>query len=132
MSDTGCYDPISHPWMYPDRRPMVVKSTDYAATHGRAVNIGRDRHNPEQHFGNPFSHSSRSLATVIVKTRKEAIENFRKWILGEDFLDVEPVRRAWVLLHLPELRNRDLACPGNCAPNPCHGDVLLELANKEA
>jgi hypothetical protein len=28
---------------------------------------------------------------------------------------------------LPELRGRDLACW--CAPKPCHGEVLLRLAN---
>jgi hypothetical protein len=28
---------------------------------------------------------------------------------------------------LPELRRKDLACW--CAPLPCHGEVLLELAN---
>jgi hypothetical protein len=28
---------------------------------------------------------------------------------------------------LPELRGKDLACW--CAPEPCHGDVLLRLAN---
>jgi hypothetical protein len=33
-----------------------------------------------------------------------------------------------VLTALPELRGRDLVCW--CAPLPCHGDVLLELASK--
>ena len=28
---------------------------------------------------------------------------------------------------LPELRGKDLACW--CSPEPCHGEVLLELAN---
>jgi hypothetical protein len=32
------------------------------------------------------------------------------------------------LTALPELRGRDLVCW--CAPLPCHGDVLLELASK--
>jgi len=41
--------------------------------------------------------------------------------------------RAWLLQRpelmaaLPELRGKDLVCW--CAPEPCHADVLLELAN---
>jgi hypothetical protein len=31
---------------------------------------------------------------------------------------------------VPELRGKDLLCW--CAPEPCHGDVLLELANAPA
>lgn len=31
---------------------------------------------------------------------------------------------------LDELKGKDLVCW--CAPKPCHGDVLLELANKSA
>lgn len=32
--------------------------------------------------------------------------------------------------HLGELRGRDLCCP--CAPGqPCHADILLELAAKQ-
>lgn len=33
----------------------------------------------------------------------------------------------WLSAQLPHLRGWDLAC--FCAPRPCHGDVLLELAN---
>lgn len=36
-----------------------------------------------------------------------------------------------VMLHkdVGELRGKDLVC--FCAPEPCHGDVLLKLANEE-
>jgi uncharacterized protein DUF4326 len=108
--------------------PIVLKSTDQAAS--KAVNIGRKPWSPYHHYGNPFSHSRESTAIVIVKTRDEAIDNFRKWLMGYDFLNLEQVRRRWILTTLPELKGKDLACPGNCTPNRCHGDVLLELANK--
>jgi hypothetical protein len=42
--------------------------------------------------------------------------------------------RAWLcdqpdlMAALPELRRRNLYCW--CAPLPCHGDVLLKLANE--
>jgi hypothetical protein len=54
-------------------------------------------------------------------TRAEVIAKYRAWICDQPEL----------IAALPELRGRDLACW--CAtepePTPCHGDVLLELAN---
>ena len=66
-----------------------------------AVYIGR----PTK-WGNPF---------VIGKdgNRQEVIDKYIVYIV--DRKDVE------------ELRGKDLVCW--CAPLPCHGDVLLELAN---
>lgn len=63
-------------------------------------------------FGNPF---------VIGRdgTREEVIAKYRAWIMTQPDL----------LAALPELRGQDLLCW--CAPKPCHGDVLLELANQE-
>lgn len=67
----------------------------------------------------------------------ELVELHRRWLLGEPLPDV-PERaavaernRAWreeILRRLPELRGRDLMCwcP---VPGPCHGDILLALAN---
>ena len=85
--------------------PLVLnKRTDRC---GHALYVGR----PTK-WGNPFSiphHGDR--ATVIAK------------------------HRAWLLLQpdlmaaLPELRGKDLACW--CAPQPCHADTLLQLANQE-
>jgi hypothetical protein len=47
-------------------------------------------------------------------------DQYRRWLCGQPKL----------LAALPELRGRDLVCW--CAPLPCHGDVLLELANGRA
>lgn len=62
-------------------------------------------------WGNPFvigAHGSR--ATVIAK--------YRAWLLQQPQL----------LASLHELRGKVLGC--YCAPLPCHGDVLVELADK--
>lgn len=60
-------------------------------------------------WGNPF---------IIGKdgTREEVIEKYRKWIKTQPEL----------LQSLPELKNKTLGC--FCSPLPCHGDVLVELA----
>ena len=78
-----------------------------------AVYIGRgDRWGrlPRSKWHNPF---------VIPRhgDRDEVIEKFRVYLLGNPEL----------MAALPELRGKDLACW--CAPDRCHGDVLLELAN---
>ena len=61
-------------------------------------------------WGNPF---------VIGRdgTREEVIAKYREWIVDQPDL----------MAALPELRGKVLAC--YCAPLPCHGDVLAELAN---
>ena len=62
-------------------------------------------------WGNPF---------VIGKdgTREQVIAQYERW------LQTQPT----LLASLPELRNKVLACW--CKPLPCHGDVLLRLANR--
>ena len=63
-------------------------------------------------WGNPF---------VVGKhgTREEVIAKFEAWLRGQPKL-LEAARR--------ELRGKDLVCW--CHPRPCHGDVLLRLANE--
>lgn len=69
-------------------------------------------------WGNPFSHMKGTLACYQVKTRDEAVEKYKEWILKQDHL----------MRSLHELKDKVLGCW--CAPKKCHGDVLLELANK--
>jgi uncharacterized protein DUF4326 len=64
-------------------------------------------------WGNPFKIGRDG-------SRNEVIAKYRKWLLT----------RPDLIAALPELRGRTLVCW--CAPLPCHGDVLLELANKPA
>src|SRR3990167_1904421 len=73
--------------------------------HG-AINIMR----PSK-WGNPF----KITATV---SRREAVAKFREYMtvgVGKN-------------LPLEELRGKDLVCC--CKPLACHGDVLVELANR--
>jgi hypothetical protein len=62
-------------------------------------------------WGNPF---------VIGRdgSRDEVIAKYRAWI----------VRQPALMAALHELRGKDLVCW--CAPERCHADVLVELANR--
>jgi hypothetical protein len=73
-----------------------------------AIYIGR----PSK-WGNPF---------LIGRdgTREEVISKYRIYLqFGDHFL----------LDELEELKGKNLLC--FCKPLPCHGDILLEFANKE-
>lgn len=63
-------------------------------------------------WGNPFKIGKDG-------TREEVIEKYRQYILMNPNL----------LSSLHELRGRILGCW--CSPEKCHGDVLVELADKE-
>lgn len=68
-------------------------------------------------WGNPFSHKDGTLAQYRVNTREEAITRYEEWLLSQPEL----------VSALPELAGKTLGCW--CAPDPCHGDVLVRLAN---
>lgn len=73
-------------------------------------------------WGNPFTHikDKNTLAKHIVKDREEAISKYREWITtGEG---------QHLLKDLHELKGKTLGCW--CKPQSCHGDILVELANK--
>ena len=72
-----------------------------------AIYVGR----PSK-WGNPYRMSK-------YRSRKLVIEWYRRHIEQE-------IRNGCV--DLSELRGKDLVCW--CSPLPCHGDILLELANK--
>lgn len=71
-----------------------------------AVYIGRP-----SPWGNPFAMSK-------VVSRDEALVKFKEWIKTQPEL-IEKIKR--------ELKGKDLVC--FCHPKPCHGDVLIEIAN---
>jgi uncharacterized protein DUF4326 len=64
-------------------------------------------------WGNPF---------IIGRdgTRIEVVEKFRSYLNG---------RGQELLSEIGELRGKDLVCW--CAPEACHADVLLEIANEK-
>lgn len=70
-------------------------------------------------YGNPFTHLQHLGGNlIIVDSREEAISRYKEWILEQPEL---------ISLAKIELKNKILAC--YCKPLPCHGDILLEIAN---
>lgn len=92
---------------------VLNKRTAKADELRNAVYVGR----PTK-WGNPFSHLHGTLAQFEVASRDEAVARYREWLLSQPAL-VEAAKR--------ELKGRDLVCW--CAPEACHADVLLEVAN---
>jgi len=72
-----------------------------------AVYIGR----PSK-FGNKFEIGKDG-------TREDVIEKYKEW------LTKQPVLLAQIK---KELKGKDLVC--FCSPRPCHGDILLKIANE--
>jgi hypothetical protein len=53
----------------------------------------------------------------IKGTKEEQIKQYEEWIL----------KQKWLMEDIPSLRGKTLAC--SYKPGPCHGDVLVKLAN---
>lgn len=67
-------------------------------------------------WGNPFKIDAEHDRPAVVTL-------FRKWIKGDD------PQAVTLRAEIEELRGKDLLC--FCpVPGPCHGDVLMELANR--
>lgn len=103
--------------------PLVLNI--YANSGVDFVVITRQR--TEMHYGNPFSHLGKTLASVIVATREDAVQAFGDWLDGVAWITIEPERRLWILDHISELKDRYLGCV--CAPKLCHGTPLAIRAN---
>lgn len=88
------------------------------------------RRDSGMHYGNPFTHYpiAGTCAAIHVRTREEAVARFETWVRGESDRDVEPRRREWILGNLEALRGRVLGC--YCAPELCHANVLIRLAEE--
>jgi hypothetical protein len=69
-------------------------------------------------WGNPYSHKKNTTAKYKVKTKKEAIQKYKEWFKTQPDL----------IHSLSELKDKVLGC--YCHPNPCHGDVLIELIDQ--
>ena len=97
--------------------------TKNVKTHGwnSGFYIGR-KNGAKFHFGNPF--------TVEEYGRGVCIGMFEKWLRKEDYLQVEPQRRDWILANLDQLENKDLLCW--CSPMPCHAEVYFKLLRERA
>lgn len=62
-------------------------------------------------WGNPFRFGHGQYS------RRQAVEQYKQWLL----------KQPQLLSMIPTLRGKRLGC--YCAPLPCHGDVLAELAD---
>lgn len=92
-------------------------------------------------FGNPWTRAW-VVGTGLIAQGYEAmaaVANFRCWLEGQT-RNGRPAfgecakhqeQRAEILRRLPELRGKNLACWCPLDGEPCHADVLLELANRE-
>lgn len=87
------------------KRPLVLNMKHYySGLPENAVYIGR----PSK-WGNPF----------IGKYKHEVLEKYEEWIYNQpDLLQAAKI----------ELRGKHLVCW--CAPDFCHGDILLRIANE--
>ena len=127
---------------YP-KRIQMSRQRPWRAENPDAVIVAR----PSK-WGNPFAAKiKRGEAGQATATREYLVEDFRRWLLtplvrrmtregwadvahnGQTaYLGVPFADRARILDSLEELRGRDLACW--CPTSqPCHADVLLEIAN---
>lgn len=73
-------------------------------------------------WGNPYSHHVKTTAQYRVPDRETAVEKYRQWI------EHHPTRDAFIEVVRRELKGKDLICW--CAPQPCHADILLAIANE--
>lgn len=71
-------------------------------------------------WGNRWSHMYGTIAQFKVDTREESIQRFEEWLLSQPDL---------LVLAKKELKGKVLGC--FCKPLPCHGDILLKIANEE-
>jgi hypothetical protein len=78
-------------------------------------------------WGNPF------VVTPQI-TREQSIDLFKRMMAGRPAKGLalseaeQREKRAFILAHIEELRGKNLACWCSL-DGPCHGDILLELAN---
>jgi len=82
-----------------------------------AVYIGR----PSK-WGNPFSHRPSKFPTIFTGSAMESVSRYRHFLATTD------EGKALAEKARVELKGKDLRC-FNC--KPCHGSVLLEIANPE-
>lgn len=79
-------------------------------------------------FGNPRNWKNASKHLNDYQKKYAVKRDFEEWLL-HNWSNELPKRRQWILDNLDKIRDADyIAC--YCGPDdPCHGDVLIELAN---
>lgn len=78
-------------------------------------------------WGNPFVIGDDGTRNDVLRKHKEWLDTGKSF--GNKKATAE--RRQWILSHVHELKNKVLGCW--CEQDEvCHGDYLIELANKES
>ena len=83
-------------------------------------------------WGNPFTIENimgNTKTLTKAEAQAKAVEMYEQWLNGENLWWVEKDRRNSIMNRIRDLRGKDLMC---WCPldQPCHADVLLELANR--
>lgn len=84
-------------------------------------------------WGNPFT-IAMAIEAGYDNPRRACVSHYRAWLemhpYYNDAYDADRTTfdRTWIHEHIGELRGHDLACWCSL-DQPCHADVLLELAN---
>ena len=78
---------------------VIVPAKDTSKKAKEIGGIDTLRHPDENgmHFGNPFSHTNYVGVQKVMPTVREAVIAFEKWLRGEEYQDVEPERRQWII-----------------------------------
>lgn len=77
-------------------------------------------------YGNPWG-IVKGKADFIVGNREVAVDNFEKWLTGDNFQNILQERRTSIILSLHTLQGKTLGCW--CSPKKCHGDILAKFAD---
>lgn len=123
------------------KRVQMTRHRPWRDQHPAAVIVDR-----RTYWGNPFTVAScinEGFATTLHQARAVCVEAFRSCLVHGRSSSWWPEARAeqfdWMAAHLDDLRGRDLACwcPLSLPAAgelyvPCHADVLLDLANRDA
>jgi len=59
-------------------------------------------------WGNPWDFTIQNNG-FEVDSQEEAVSNFKKWLWGEDFLDILQKKRKWLLLNIKYLKGKNIA-----------------------
>jgi len=87
----------------------------------RVINVRQRKHTEDEVYigrGGPWGNPYRIGRDG---TRTDVIDKFRVWIRGDS--RIARMRRA----RIAELKGKTLVC--FCKPQPCHGDILAEMAD---
>jgi hypothetical protein len=78
---------------------VIVPAKDTSKKAKEIGGIDTLRHPDENgmHFGNPFSHTNYAGVQKVMPTVKDAVLAFEKWLRGEEYQDIEPERRQWII-----------------------------------